>query len=164
DAPGPRSRPLRGAHGGEDGLARARRPGPRSRALGLAPPSTEPPRAGVRERPRGGGRHPRPRGPDPGGHVGAGVRGRLRATAGRAAAALRFAPGQPFGDRYTLVEEIGAGGMGHVYKAIDVRLGKTVALKLVRAGFADQEQTIERFRRELSLAQEVTHPNVCRVY
>src|SRR5439155_20136213 len=83
---------------------------------------------------------------------------------GRAAAALRFAPGQPFGDRYTLVEEIGAGGMGHVYKAIDVRLGKTVALKLVRAGFADQEQTIERFRRELSLAQEVTHPNVCRVY
>jgi tetratricopeptide (TPR) repeat protein/tRNA A-37 threonylcarbamoyl transferase component Bud32 len=76
----------------------------------------------------------------------------------------RLAPGQRFGDRYTLIEEIGAGGMGQVYKAIDVRLGKTVALKLVRTGFEDQDQTLERFRRELTLAQEVTHPNVCRVY
>ena len=77
---------------------------------------------------------------------------------------LPIAPGQRFGDRYTLVEEIGAGGMGQVYKAIDGKLGKTVALKLVRARSSGQERTIERFRRELSLAQEVTHPNVCRVY
>jgi tetratricopeptide (TPR) repeat protein/tRNA A-37 threonylcarbamoyl transferase component Bud32 len=77
---------------------------------------------------------------------------------------FRVAPGQRFGDRYTLVEEIGAGGMGQVYKAIDGTLGKTVALKLVRARSGPQEQTSERFRRELSLAQEVTHPNVCRVY
>src|SRR5207245_1004098 len=82
----------------------------------------------------------------------------------RSGAPLRFDPGQAFGDRYTLVEERGAGGMGYVYKAVDGRLGKTVALKLVRSDSGPQEQTIERFRRELSLAQEVTHPNVCRVY
>jgi eukaryotic-like serine/threonine-protein kinase len=77
---------------------------------------------------------------------------------------FRVAPGQRFGDRYTLIEEIGAGGMGQVYKAIDGSLGKTVALKLVRARSGPHEQTSERFRRELTLAQEVTHPNVCRVY
>jgi len=54
--------------------------------------------------------------------------------------------------------------MGQVYKAIDGSLGKTVALKLVRARSGPHEQTSERFRRELTLAQEVTHPNVCRVY
>ena len=75
-----------------------------------------------------------------------------------------FAPGQPFGDRYTIVEEVGAGGMGHVYKAIDRQLGKTVALKLVRPAAAGQGLARERFRRELSLAQAVTHPNVCRVH
>ena len=51
----------------------------------------------------------------------------------RGLGAFRVAPGQRFGDRYTLIEEIGAGGMGQVYKAIDGSLGKTVALKLVRA-------------------------------
>ena len=52
---------------------------------------------------------------------------------------FRVAPGQRFGDRYTLEEEIGAGGMGQVYKAIDGTLGKTVALKLVRARSGPQE-------------------------
>jgi tetratricopeptide (TPR) repeat protein/tRNA A-37 threonylcarbamoyl transferase component Bud32 len=78
--------------------------------------------------------------------------------------ATRFEPGQPFGDRYTIVEEVGAGGMGHVYKAIDRNLGKTVALKLVRPAAAGQGLARERFRRELALAQAVTHPNVCRVH
>jgi tetratricopeptide (TPR) repeat protein/tRNA A-37 threonylcarbamoyl transferase component Bud32 len=75
-----------------------------------------------------------------------------------------FSPGQPFGDRYTIVEEVGAGGMGHVYKAIDRQLAKTVALKLVRPAAAGQGMARERFRRELALAQAVTHPNVCRVH
>ena len=81
-----------------------------------------------------------------------------------AVAATQFAPGQRFGDRYTIVEEVGAGGMGHVYKAIDRNLGKTVALKLVRPAAAGQGLARERFRRELALAQAVTHPNVCRVH
>jgi tetratricopeptide (TPR) repeat protein/tRNA A-37 threonylcarbamoyl transferase component Bud32 len=75
-----------------------------------------------------------------------------------------FEPGQSFGERYTIVEEIGAGGMGQVYKAIDRRLGKTVALKLIRRDTAGQQEVLERFRRELALAQDVTHPNVCRVH
>ncbi len=79
-------------------------------------------------------------------------------------APAQFAPGQPFGDRYTIVEEVGAGGMGHVYKAIDRQLGKTVALKLVRPAAAGQGLARERFRRKLALAQAVTHPNVCRVH
>ena len=80
------------------------------------------------------------------------------------AAPCYFDPGQPFGDRYTVVEEVGSGGMGQVYKAIDRKLGKTVALKLIRPDTAAQQEGLERFRRELALAQEVTHPNVCRVH
>src|SRR5687768_14773514 len=77
---------------------------------------------------------------------------------------LSFEPGQAFGDRYTIVEEIGAGGMGQVYKALDRKLGKPVALKLIRPHVAARAGARERLRRELALAREVTHPNVCRVH
>jgi serine/threonine-protein kinase len=77
---------------------------------------------------------------------------------------LSFAPGEPFGTRYTVVEEVGAGGMGQVYKAIDRTLGRTVALKLIRPGASERSELLLRFRRELALAQAVTHPNVCRVH
>ena len=77
---------------------------------------------------------------------------------------VSFAPGQLFGDRYTVIEEIGAGGMGQVYKALDRKLGKPVALKLIRPHVAARSGAPERFRRELALAREVTHPNVCRVH
>jgi serine/threonine-protein kinase len=76
----------------------------------------------------------------------------------------RFAPGQGFGDRYTVVEQVGAGGMGQVYKAIDRRLNRTVALKLIRPGLQARIGALQRFRRELVLAQQVSHPNVCRVH
>lgn len=75
-----------------------------------------------------------------------------------------FAPGQALGSRYTVVERVGAGGMGMVYKAIDRRLGKTVALKLIQAQAALRPAAQERFRRELALAQQVSHTNVCRVH
>ena len=82
----------------------------------------------------------------------------------RANSRVSFAPGQAFGDRYTIVEEIGAGGMGQVYKALDRKLGKPVALKLIRPHVAARAGAPARFRRELALAREVTHPNVCRVH
>ncbi|HEY6547594.1 MAG TPA: serine/threonine-protein kinase, partial [Vicinamibacteria bacterium] len=77
---------------------------------------------------------------------------------------LSFGPGEAFGDRYTIVEEVGAGGMGQVYKAIDRQLGRAVALKLIKPDHAARAEARERFQRELLLAQQVTHPNVCRVH
>jgi len=74
-----------------------------------------------------------------------------------------FAPGAAFADRFTIVERVGQGGMGQVYKAIDTHLGKPVALKLVRAG-TPEARGLERFRRELSMARQVSHNNVCRVH
>ncbi|HVQ30460.1 MAG TPA: serine/threonine-protein kinase, partial [Vicinamibacteria bacterium] len=77
---------------------------------------------------------------------------------------LTFAPGEAFGERYTIVEEVGAGGMGQVYKAIDRQLGRAVALKLIKRDLAARPESLLRFQRELSLAQQVTHGNVCRVH
>ena len=79
------------------------------------------------------------------------------------AAARRYAPGEELDDRYTIIEEIGAGGMGIVYKALDRKLEKTVALKLMRPK-AMEPANVARFRRELALAQGVSHQNVCRVH
>jgi serine/threonine-protein kinase len=76
----------------------------------------------------------------------------------------RFAPGEDFAGRYTIVEVIGEGGMGDVLKAIDRQTGHTIALKLIRARALERSHGLERFRRELLLAQKVTHPNVCRVH
>jgi serine/threonine protein kinase/Tfp pilus assembly protein PilF len=73
-------------------------------------------------------------------------------------------PGSSFGQRYLVIEAIGGGGMGRVYKAVDRQLGRTVALKLVRSDLTEHEDARRRFRQELALAQDVTHPNVCRVY
>jgi eukaryotic-like serine/threonine-protein kinase len=72
-------------------------------------------------------------------------------------------PGAAFGDRYTIVEEVGAGGMGRVYKAIDRLLGTTVALKLMSAAASHSEARL-RFQRELAVARAITHQNVCRVH
>jgi tetratricopeptide (TPR) repeat protein/predicted Ser/Thr protein kinase len=75
-----------------------------------------------------------------------------------------FGPGDTIGDRYQVVEEVGQGGMGQVYKAIDRRLGKAVALKITHPQVASRVGAEDRFMRELRMAQQVTHPNVCRVY
>jgi serine/threonine-protein kinase len=71
-------------------------------------------------------------------------------------------PGDRVDERYTIVERVGEGGMGRVYKAIDRKVGRTVALKLIRPSIARSGLT--RFLRELALAREVTHPNVGRVF
>ena len=76
----------------------------------------------------------------------------------------RFVPGTLLGGRYRVVALLGAGGMGEVYRADDLRLGQTVAIKLLPPGVAGDPVRLARFRDEVRLAREVTHPNVCRVH
>jgi eukaryotic-like serine/threonine-protein kinase len=68
------------------------------------------------------------------------------------------------GDRYTLVEPLGDGGMAEVYLARDNFLGRKVALKVLRERYADDEEFVERFRREAISAAALNHPNVVQVY
>ena len=83
-------------------------------------------------------------------------------------AALRRGPvlrlGERFGPRYSIVEQVGAGGMGTVYKAVDNETGQVVALKLIRSDRIARAGALTRFKRELALAQKVSHPNVYRVH
>lgn len=67
-------------------------------------------------------------------------------------------------DRYRVVETIGRGGMGVVYRAEDNALGQTVALKSLPEAFASDPRRMERLLEEVRAAREVSHPNVCRVY
>ena len=68
--------------------------------------------------------------------------------------------GQVIGGRFRIVENIGAGGMGTVYKATHVTLPRTFAIKILRPELAEDEGFIERFRREAIAASRVEHPNV----
>lgn len=73
-------------------------------------------------------------------------------------------PGQTLAGRFRIARFIGRGGMGEVYKADDLELGGAVALKIVKPDLADDPEFLVRFRREVQLARQVTHPNVCRVF
>ena len=75
-----------------------------------------------------------------------------------------FAPGQMVAGRYRIERFIRAGGMGEVYEAFDTMLNQRVALKTVLAEMAGSTRNLERFKQEIALAREVTHPNVCRVF
>jgi serine/threonine protein kinase/tetratricopeptide (TPR) repeat protein len=66
--------------------------------------------------------------------------------------------------RFRIVRYIADGGMGTVYEAEDLTLKDRVALKTIRPEIASDRNTVERFKREISLGKKVTHPNVCRVY
>lgn len=76
----------------------------------------------------------------------------------------RFVPGTLLGDRYRIVSKLGAGGMGEVYRATDLRLGQQVALKFLPQEMAEDPKALARFHNEVRIARQVAHPNVCRVY
>lgn len=76
----------------------------------------------------------------------------------------RFLPGTLLGDRYRIISLLGAGGMGEVYRATDLRLGQPVALKFLPEETASDPKTLARFHTEVRIARQVAHPNVCRVY
>jgi serine/threonine protein kinase/Tfp pilus assembly protein PilF len=75
-----------------------------------------------------------------------------------------LAMGSTFAGRYQIVEELGKGGMGTVYKVVDRKINEEMALKLLRPEIAPDTTAIERFKNELKLARRISHENVCRLY
>ncbi len=76
----------------------------------------------------------------------------------------RFVPGTLLGGRYRIIALLGRGGMGEVYRATDLMLGQSVALKFLPEEAARDQRLLERFHGEVRIARQVSHPNVCRVY
>ena len=72
--------------------------------------------------------------------------------------------GTTFAKRYELIEELGKGGMGRVYKVFDKKIKEEVALKILKPEITADEKTIERFSNELKFARKITHKNVGRMY
>jgi hypothetical protein len=75
-----------------------------------------------------------------------------------------LAKGTVFANRYEIIEELGQGGMGRVYKAVDSEIREEVAIQLLKPEIAADEKIIERFRNELKIARKISHKNVCRIY
>ena len=72
--------------------------------------------------------------------------------------------GSTFAGRYEIVEELGRGGMGRVYRVTDKKIGEDVALKLLNPAVAADKKTIQRFRNELKFARKIAQRNVCRMF
>lgn len=76
----------------------------------------------------------------------------------------RFVPGTMLAERYRIVGLLGKGGMGEVYRADDLKLGQPVALKFLPERLLTDGAALARFHREVRVARQVSHKNVCRVY
>jgi serine/threonine protein kinase len=72
--------------------------------------------------------------------------------------------GSTFAGRYQIIEELGKGGMGKVYKAYDTKIKEKIALKLIKPEIAKDKKTIERFSNELRFARKIRHKNVCGMF
>lgn len=76
----------------------------------------------------------------------------------------RFVPGTLLAGRYRIIALLGRGGMGEVYRATDLTLGQSVALKFLPEEAARDQRLLERFHGEVRVARQISHPNICRVY
>jgi len=72
--------------------------------------------------------------------------------------------GSTFAGRYQVIEELGHGGMGRVYKVQDTKIGEKIALKLIRPEAGLDNRSLERFSNELKLARKIRHKNVCQMF
>lgn len=72
--------------------------------------------------------------------------------------------GTLFAGRYEIIEKLGIGGMGAVYRVEDTKIGQDVALKLIKPEISSDKKTIERFRNELKTTRMISHRNVCRMF
>ena len=65
---------------------------------------------------------------------------------------------------YRILEKLGEGGQGEVYRAVDTRLGRTVVVKVLASELTAREVNLKRFEREAQLASSLDHPNICTIY
>ncbi len=72
--------------------------------------------------------------------------------------------GSLFAERYQVIEKLGMGGMGRVYKVYDTKIKEKIALKLLKPEITFEEKIVERFRSEIRLARRIAHKNVCRMF
>ena len=72
--------------------------------------------------------------------------------------------GTTFGGRYQIIEQLGRGGMGWVYRALDIKTREEVALKLIRPDIASDQRTLERFVNEIKLVHKISHRNIGKMY
>jgi serine/threonine protein kinase len=76
----------------------------------------------------------------------------------------RLIRGTTFANRYEIIEKLGEGGMGAVYRVEDTKVGEEIALKLINPLVASDKQTIARFRNELKFARKIRHKHVCQMF
>ena len=69
-----------------------------------------------------------------------------------------------FAERYHIIDDLGRGGMGNVYKALDTKINEKVALKILNPKIASDKKNMERFRNELKITRRISHRNICRLY